>query len=95
MLAVWAHFGHIPPFQVKVPAAMAWFAGLVADVITWCTGANPTLSRGSVSDALGTRYSNNDRARRVLGYVPKVGFVDAVRLACEDYKRVLENRKIA
>lgn len=83
MLAIWAHWGHYPPFTVKVPGQIAWFAGLIADIVTWWTGAEPTLGRGSVSDALGTRYSNNARAKRVLGYVPRVGFVDAVRLACE------------
>lgn len=83
MLAIWAYFGHVPPFSVRVPGNLAWFAGLVADVVTYCTGADPTLSRGSVNDALGTRYSDNSKARRVLGYVPRVGFVDAVRLACE------------
>ncbi|KAL1304904.1 hypothetical protein AAFC00_003821 [Neodothiora populina] len=92
MLAIWAHFGHVPPFSVKVPDRLAWFAGFVADVVTWCTGAEPTLSRGSVSDALGTRYSNNAKAQRILGYVPRIGFVDAVELACEDYARVLRMR---
>ena len=93
MLAIWAFFGHVPPFQVRVPANAAWLAGVVADVVTWATGTEPSLSRGSVQDALGTRYSDNSRARRILGYVPRVGFVEAVRLACEDYKNQLERRR--
>ncbi|KAF1355354.1 hypothetical protein BDV97DRAFT_395721 [Delphinella strobiligena] len=94
MLAIWAHFGHVPPFSVRVPDILANLVGTVADVVTWFTGADPTLSAGSVHDALGTRYSNNDRAVKVLGYVPRVGFVDAVRLACEDHERYLEMKEM-
>lgn len=83
MLAIWAHFGHFPPFTVRLPGRLAWTAGLCADVVTWFTGGEPTLSRGSVNDALGTRYSDNTKALNVLGYVPRVGFVDALRIACE------------
>lgn len=83
-LAVWRHFGHVPRFQVRVPVAFAWLAGLVAEVASAVTGAGaPTLSRGSVRDAVGTRYASNEKAKRVLGYRPRVDFVDAVRLACE------------
>lgn len=81
-VAIWAYFGHYPLFNIRVPGNAAWLAGLVADIVTWCTGAEPTLSRGSVNDALGTRYSNNARAERILGYVPRVDFANGVRLAC-------------
>ncbi|CAD0092606.1 unnamed protein product [Aureobasidium mustum] len=84
MLAIWKHFGHVPPFQFVVPTPLAWVAGLFAEMKTWVSGAKEsTLSRGSVRDAVGTRYASNEKARRVLGYYPRVDFVDAVRLACE------------
>lgn len=84
MLAIWAYFGHVPTFQVQIPAPLAWVAGALAELQAWVTGVDAaTLSRGSVADALGTRYSNNKKARRVLGYKPRVKFADAVRLACE------------
>jgi sterol-4alpha-carboxylate 3-dehydrogenase (decarboxylating) len=83
MLAVWKHFGHVPSFQVTVPVSMAWFAGLMAEVMTWIGGKESALSRGSVRDAVGTRYASGEKARSVLGYQPRVDFVDAVRLACE------------
>ncbi|KAG9626657.1 hypothetical protein KCV04_g11753, partial [Aureobasidium melanogenum] len=47
---------------------------------------------GSVKDAVGTRYASNEKARRLLGYYPRVDFVDAVRLACEDYKSILAEK---
>jgi sterol-4alpha-carboxylate 3-dehydrogenase (decarboxylating) len=83
MLAVWKHFHHVPPFQFTVPVSMAWFAGLVAEIKTWVGGKESALSRGSVRDAVGTRYASCEKARRVLGYVPRVDFVNGVTLACE------------
>jgi sterol-4alpha-carboxylate 3-dehydrogenase (decarboxylating) len=83
MLAIWKQFGHVPPFQLRVPTSLAWFAGLMAEVKTWVGGKESALSRGSVRDAVGTRYASSAKVRRVLGYYPRVDFVDAVRLACE------------
>ncbi|THW28049.1 NAD(P)-binding protein [Aureobasidium pullulans] len=94
MLAIWEEFDHVPPFQLVVPTPLAWVAGLAAEIKTWVTGAKAsTLSRGSVRDAVGTRYASNEKARRVLGYYPRVDFVDAVRLACDDYKCILAERE--
>ncbi|KAI5202535.1 hypothetical protein AUEXF2481DRAFT_562368 [Aureobasidium subglaciale EXF-2481] len=90
MLAIWKHFGHVPPFQLMIPTPLAWVAGLMAEIKTCvCGQKESTLSRGSVRDAVGTRYASNEKVKRILGYHPRVDFVDAVRLACEDYKRFL------
>jgi sterol-4alpha-carboxylate 3-dehydrogenase (decarboxylating) len=84
MLAVWKHFDHVPPFQFTVPTSLAWFAGLMAEAKMWVVGGKESaLSRGSVRDAVGTRYASSEKVRRVLGYYPRVDFVDAVGLACE------------
>ncbi|KAK6002293.1 hypothetical protein QM012_001931 [Aureobasidium pullulans] len=94
MLAIWKHFDHVPPFQFVVPTPLAWIAGLTAEIKTWVSGAKEsTLSRGSVRDAVGTRYASNEKAKRLLGYFPRVDFVDAVRLACEDYKLILAEKE--
>jgi sterol-4alpha-carboxylate 3-dehydrogenase (decarboxylating) len=82
-LAVWAHFGHIPPFQITIPITLAWTAGLLAECVTWMTGTATTFSRGSVKEACSMRYANGDKARRILGYEPRVGIEDAIRLSCE------------
>lgn len=96
MLAIWKHFGHVPTFQVRVPMPLAWVAGLVAEVASWVAGATDTaLSRGSVRDAVGTRYASNEKAKRVLGYYPRVDFVDAVNWACEVRSRLLITNAIA
>ena len=89
MAYVWAQFGHIPRYRIRIPASIAWLAGHVAEFYTWLTGFAPTLDHGSVKDGIRTQYSNNDKARRILGYEPKVGLAEGTRLACEDYKRLL------
>lgn len=86
---VWAQFGHVPRFKIHIPAGIAWWAGLGAEWLTWLTGGASTLDRGSVKDGIRTHYSNNDKARRILGYVPKVRLAEGMRLACEDYKKGL------
>lgn len=92
MLAIWAQFDHVPPFQCHIPSPLARFAGYIAEWTSWLSGRETALSRGSVMDAIGIRYSSNEKAVRVLGYRPRVGFEEAVRRACEDYKRVMAGK---
>lgn len=82
-LAIWAHFGHIPPFEFHIPKQMAYVAGLVSEGLTWMTGTATTLSRGSVKDACSIRYASGEKAKRILGFEARVGIEDAIRLSCE------------
>lgn len=82
-LAIWAHFGHIPPFTVHIPESLAWVAGLISEYFTWLTGSKTTLSRGSVKDACHMRYASGEKAKRILGYEPRVGIEEGIRLSCE------------
>ncbi|KAL9126460.1 MAG: hypothetical protein Q9217_004498 [Psora testacea] len=82
-LEVWKNFGHYPPFQINVPLRAAYVAGWVAEMVTWFTGATCTLTRGSVMDACATRYCSGEKARRLLGYRPKVGIEEGIRISCE------------
>lgn len=79
---LWAQFGHVPRFRVKIPMAVAWVVGLVAEVVTYFTGAAATVDRGSVWDAVRTQYSDNSKARDILGYRPKIGLAEGVRRSC-------------
>ncbi|KAL3466472.1 hypothetical protein BJX64DRAFT_229407 [Aspergillus heterothallicus] len=88
-LTVWAHFGHIPPFELHIPETVAYLAGLVSEALTWITGKSTTISRGSVQDACATRYASGEKARRILGYEARVGIEDGIRLSCEDLARRL------
>ncbi|KAF2239325.1 NAD(P)-binding protein [Viridothelium virens] len=84
MLAIWREFDHVPPFEVRIPESLAWLAGLIAEWATWITGMSSmaTLSRGSVQDATGTRYASGDKARRILGYYPRIGLQEGIRISC-------------
>ncbi|KAL9095326.1 MAG: hypothetical protein Q9163_006514, partial [Psora crenata] len=82
-LEVWKNFGHYPPFALTVPMRAAWVAGLVAEMVTWLTGTPHTLSRGSVMDACATRYCSGEKARSLLGYRPRVGIEEGIRISCE------------
>lgn len=89
LVYVWAQFGHIPRYRFRIPVSVAWLVGFIFECITRLTGGLSTLDRGSVKDGVRTQYSNNDKARSILGYEPKVGLAQGVRLSCEDYKKHL------
>jgi sterol-4alpha-carboxylate 3-dehydrogenase (decarboxylating) len=82
-LAVWANFGHVPKFQVTIPVSVASVVGFIAERATWLLGTQATLSRGSVRDYTQTAYANISKARRVLGYEPRVGLDEGLKIACE------------
>ena len=82
-LAVWAQFGHYPPFEMRIPAGLAVFTGYVWEWVTWLTGAPLTLSSGSVKDACGIRYINGKKAAHILGYTPRVGIEEAIKISCK------------
>ena len=87
---VWKNFGHYPPFEVRLPKGLAWFAGWVAELGTWAVGTPYTLSTGSVMDACAVRYASGDKARRLLGYEPRVGIEEGIRLSCAEYAQRLK-----
>ncbi|KAJ5137681.1 uncharacterized protein N7443_010028 [Penicillium atrosanguineum] len=86
-LAIWAHFGHIPPFEIRIPEGLAYFAGLACEITSWVTGSTTTLSRGSVRDACAVRYASGDKAKAILGYEARIGIEEGLRQSCEEYAR--------
>lgn len=82
-LEVWKKFGHYPPYEVHIPVSLAVLVGYIAEAVTWITGTPMTLSRGSVLDACGTRYCSGEKARKVLGYKPRVGIEEGIRTSCK------------
>lgn len=81
-LAIWAEFGHVPRYQVRVPESVAWCAGYAAEWVSWLSGTRLGLCRGSVYDALKTRYTDISKARKILGYAPRVGLAEGLRISC-------------
>ena len=82
-LAVWKNFDHYPPFVFHIPISVAAFTGYMAEWVTWFTGTPTTLSRGSVFDACGIRYCNGEKARRILGYKPRIGIEEGLHISCK------------
>ncbi|KAJ5294342.1 hypothetical protein N7508_009163 [Penicillium antarcticum] len=84
-LAIWAHFGHIPPIELRIPESLAHFAGLACETVTRVMGTRTTLSRGTVRDACAIRYASGEKAKEILGYEARMGIEEGIRLSCEDY----------
>lgn len=82
-LAVWKEFEHIPPFEIYIPRSVAAFVGYLAEWGTRILGTPSTISRGSVNDACCVRYCTGAKAKRLLGYQPRVGLEEGIRLSCE------------
>ena len=82
-MAVWANFGHVPKIQVRIPVGVASMVGFIAECATWALKTQATLSRGSVRDYTQTAYANISKARRILGYEPRVSLDEGLRKACE------------
>jgi sterol-4alpha-carboxylate 3-dehydrogenase (decarboxylating) len=82
-LAVWKEFGHYPPFEVEIPKGLGYLVGLISECWTRITGTPTTISRGSVLDACAMRYASGEKARRLLGYEPIVGFEEGLRRSCK------------
>lgn len=80
---VWAQFGHVPRWKIYIPTAIAWLVGVLLEWITYLTGKASTLDTGSVQDGMRTQYTNNAKAREILGYMPRVGISEGVRRSCE------------
>lgn len=89
MAYVWAQFGHVPSFRVHIPVELAWIVAFITEIITWFTGGGATLDRGSLKDGVRTQYSDNSKARRILGYEPKICLSEGVRRSCDAYKKHL------
>ena len=81
-LEVWKNFGHYPSYQVHIPVSLASLVGYMAELATRVTGTPSTLSRGSVLDACSTRYCNGEKARKILGYKPRIGVEEGIRISC-------------
>ncbi|ORY00012.1 C-3 sterol dehydrogenase/C-4 decarboxylase-like protein [Clohesyomyces aquaticus] len=91
-LALWKEFGHIPPFQLRIPEGLAWWLGVIVEGVGWAVGKQGTLSRGVVRDGTAVRYVSIAKARRLLGYKPRVGMTEALEISCAHYKRQIGGR---
>jgi sterol-4alpha-carboxylate 3-dehydrogenase (decarboxylating) len=81
--AVWAEFDHVPAFQIRIPQRLAWIAGYLAEWFDWLAGTHGSLNRGAVKEACMTAYADCSKAQRILGYKPRIGLVEGLKISCE------------
>lgn len=55
----------------------------LAETYGWLTGKEVTLTKFKVTFTCTTRYYNIEKARRVLGYEPRVGMKEAIKRSAE------------
>lgn len=75
------HFpGHRKPRKPLVlPRSVGMLAAYGAEWAGWLTGKEPTFTRYKVTYTCVNRWHNIEKARRVLGYGPKVGLQEGVK----------------
>ncbi|KAF2876815.1 C-3 sterol dehydrogenase/C-4 decarboxylase-like protein [Massariosphaeria phaeospora] len=91
-VALWKEFGHIPRFQIKIPKGLAWWMGWGAEWVCWITGTEGTFSRGAIYDATKWGYVSISKARRILGYNPRVKLPEALKLSGQHFRQQFSDR---
>ncbi|KAF1953999.1 C-3 sterol dehydrogenase/C-4 decarboxylase-like protein [Byssothecium circinans] len=92
-MVIWKEFGHVPPFEVRIPERLAWWMGLGAEWWSWVSRSRGTFSRGAILDVTMDRYCSIQKARRILGYKPKVGLPEAFRMSCQHFKQKFSDQE--
>lgn len=82
-LAIWKEFDHFPRWELTIPEKPAWWLGWGIEWVSWMVGTEATFSRGIILDATKNRYVSIAKARRLLGYEPRVSLPDALKTSCQ------------
>jgi len=83
---VWRGLGHIPPWILVIPTAIGLVLATLAEMFSKLTGKEPGFTRYRVAVAVGNRYYDIEKARRLLGYEPIVSLDEGMRRWTEWYK---------
>ncbi|KAJ7505379.1 C-3 sterol dehydrogenase [Mycena galericulata] len=91
---VWHHLDGAFPDVAKTRKSAVWqlpkefgmLAAAGAEWWGWLVGKDPTFTKFRVSFSCARRWHNIEKARRVLGYEPKVGVDEGVRLMVDWWK---------
>ncbi|KAF7299083.1 C-3 sterol dehydrogenase [Mycena indigotica] len=69
-----------------LPRELGMFFASAAEWWGWLRGTDPTFTRFKVSYSCAHRWHNVEKARRLLGYEPKVGVAEGVKLMVDWWK---------
>lgn len=77
----------VPEPKFKVPVWPVWLAGLGCEMVCKPFGINPPLFRRRVAFFVNNRAFDISKAKKELGYGPKIGFSEGIRRTAEWYKK--------
>lgn len=83
--AVTAALGH-RAVRVRVPPALVRPIGVVAETLAGWLGRYPPLNREKAREAVAAWLVSSDRARREIGYAPRVSLTEGMRSTVDWYR---------
>ncbi|KAL1919908.1 uncharacterized protein VTP21DRAFT_1840 [Calcarisporiella thermophila] len=94
---VWALMGiHFTPIVIPyhVSLVLAFFIEIVGEIKAKITGkaATPGLTRANIRHATRPRYLNIEKARRLLGYDPKIDLAEGLRRSLRSFGELKEQQ---
>lgn len=69
----------VKPNQIiRIPYGLIIIVALFEEFLAWAIGRHPTLTRESILFSVNDYTAKNDKARKVLGYNPPVGYEESL-----------------
>jgi nucleoside-diphosphate-sugar epimerase len=73
---------------VRLPVWPFWLAGAVCEAICVPLGIEPPIFRRRVKFFTSNRWFDTSRARRELGFAPRISLRDGLRRTLESYRQL-------
>ncbi len=81
-----AKAGGVKLSKIKIPLTPVWFAGLLCEIVCKPFGIKPPLFRRRVGFFSHNRSFDLSKARKLLGYDPKMGEEQGIKITLDWYK---------
>jgi nucleoside-diphosphate-sugar epimerase len=76
----------VRPRRLRIPVTLMLALAAAAEAWDWATGRPGFFSRGKVREAAGNWLCDIRKARRLLGFVPRIGLTEGVALTVKWYR---------
>ena len=86
LVAIAADVAGVPPPRLRLPVGPVWLAGALCEAICTPLGIEPPLYRRRVDFFRKSRAFDISRARKELGYAPRVGVREGIKRTLEWYR---------
>jgi nucleoside-diphosphate-sugar epimerase len=83
-----AEVAHVTSPRFRLPVWPFWLAGAVCEAVCIPFGIEPPIFRRRVKFFTSNRWFDTSRARRELGFVPRVTLRDGLRQTLDSYQRL-------